>query len=83
MTDDEIKEFREKQLPGFEELASGKVTKEQYLAKFGLDPDKMKKFQNEEGDTFKGLFMLITLSRAGLISMVVGAGLAYKLSTNA
>jgi hypothetical protein len=83
VSNDEIKEFREKQLPQYQDLASGKVTKEQYLAKFGLDPDKMKKFQNEEGDTFKGLFMLIMLSRVGLISMVVGAGLAYKMSTNA
>ena len=80
---DQIKEFREKQLPGYQDLAAGKVTKEQYLAKFGLDPERMKKFQNEEGDTFKSLFMLIMLSRSGLITMVIGAGLAYKMSTNA
>jgi hypothetical protein len=83
VSDDEVKEFRDKQLPQYQDLASGKMTKDQYLAKFGLDPDKMKKFQNDEGDTFKGLFMLITLSRVGLISMIAGAGLAYKMSTNA
>lgn len=83
VSDDDVKEFREKQLPQYQDLAGGKITKDQYLAKLGLDSDKMKKFQNEEGDTFKGLFLLITLSRVGLISMIAGAGLAYKMSTNA
>lgn len=83
VTDADVKEFRAKQLPEYQDLAAGKVTKDQYLAKMGLDTEKLKKFQNEEGDTFKGLFMLIMLSRVGLVSMVIGAGVAYKMSTNA
>ena len=83
VSDDQVKEFREKELPGYQELASGKVTKEQYLAKLGLDTQKMKKFQNENEDTFKGFFMLIMLSRAGIISLIIGAGTAYKLCANA
>jgi len=83
VTDDQIKEFREKELPDFQDLASGKQTKEQYLAKFGMDSAKMKKFEDEEEGTFKGVFLLILFSRVGIISLIAGAGLAYKLSTNA
>lgn len=83
VSDDEVKEFREKELPQFQDLASGKETKEQYLAKLGLDSQKIEKFKNENEDTFKGVFMLIMLSRAGIISLVIGAGTAYKLCANA
>jgi hypothetical protein len=83
VSDDDVKEFREKQLPEYQDLASGKVTKDQYLAKMGLDSDKMKKFQDEEEGTFKGVFLLILFSRVGIISLIAGAGLAYKLTANA
>ena len=80
---DDVKEFREKQLPEYQNLASGKVSKEQYLAKFGLDSEKMKKFQDQEEGTFKGVFLLILFSRVGIISLIAGAGLAYKMTANA
>jgi hypothetical protein len=32
---------------------------------------------------FKGVFMLILLSRVGLISLIAGAGIAYRISANA
>ena len=83
VSDREVKEFREKTLPEYQNLASGKLTKEQYLAQFGLDTAKLKKFEDESEGTFKGVFMLIMLSRVGLISMVIGAGVAYKMCTNA
>ena len=83
VSDDDVKEFRDKELPHYQDLASGKETKEQYLARLGLDPAKMKKFQDENESTFKGVFLLIMLSRAGIISLVVGAGTAYKLCANA
>jgi hypothetical protein len=83
VSDDQIKEFREKELPDYQNLASGKITKEQYLAKLGLDSAKMKKFEDEEEGTFKGVFLLILFSRVGIISLIAGAGLAYKMSTNA
>lgn len=83
VADEDVKAFREKQLPQYQELASGKVTKEQYLARMGIDSDKMKKFQDEEEGTFKAVFLLILFSRVGIISLIAGAGLAYKLSANA
>ena len=83
VTDEEVKEFRDKQLPDYRDLASGKETRADYLTKNGLDTAKMKKFQDEEEGTFKGVFLLLLMSKVGIISLIGGAGLAYKLSTNA
>jgi hypothetical protein len=83
VSESEVKEFREKTLPEYQNLASGKLTKEQYLAQFGLDAARLKKINDESEGNFKGMFMLIMLSRVGLISMVIGAGVAYKMCTNA
>jgi hypothetical protein len=83
VSNDEVKEFKEKELPEYQDLASGKLTKEQYLAKAGVDAEKLKKVMNEEGNTFKAFFILYTLNLRAIISMVIGAGLAYKFSTNA
>jgi len=83
VSDDDVKQFREKQLPEFQNLASGKETKEQYFAKKGIDPAKLKQAEDTVEDTFQGLFMLLLLSKVGIFSLIASAGLAYKLSTNA
>jgi hypothetical protein len=83
VSSDDVKEFQEKLLPQYRDLASGKITQAQYLATLGLDADKLKKAEDDEGETVKTLFMLITLSRAGIFSIVAGAALAFKLSANA
>lgn len=83
ITDREVKEFREKQLPEYQDLASGKETKELYLAKNGIDANQVKKFQDTEENTFKDVFLLLLLSKMGIISLIIAAGVAYKLSTNA
>lgn len=83
VSDDQVKEFREKELPEYQSLASGKETKEQYLAKNGIDTEKMKKFQDTEENTFKDVFLLLLLSKMGIVSLIIAAGVAYKLSTNA
>lgn len=80
---DVVKQFREKQLPEYRDLASGKETKKQYFAKNGVDPGQLKKFADKEEGTFKGVFLLLLLSKVGIISLIAGAGLAYKLCTNA
>jgi hypothetical protein len=80
---DDVKQFREKQLPEFRNLASGKETKQQYLAKNGFNADDEKKMQDTAEGTFKGVFLLLLLSKVGIISLIAGAGVAYKLSTNA
>jgi hypothetical protein len=83
ITDREVKEFREKQLPDYQDLASGKETRGQYLAKNGVDSNQVKKIQDTEENTFKDVFLLLLVSKMGIISLIAGAGLAYKLSTNA
>jgi len=83
VTDDQIRVFREKKLSEYRDLASGKTTKEQYLVNSAQDPAKASKFLNTQQDTFKGFYILWTLNLGGVISLVLGGGLAYRFSTNA
>jgi hypothetical protein len=83
ITKEDIKEFREKNLPEFQDLASGKMNKDQYNAKNGIDPTKLKSEEDSEEGTFKGIFLLLLLSKINLVSLCGAAGLAYKMSTNA
>jgi hypothetical protein len=83
ITKEDIKEFREKSLPEFQDLASGKMTKDQYNAKNGIDPTRLKSMEDSEEGTFKGIFMLLLLSKFNLVSLCAAAGLAFKMSTNA
>lgn len=81
VSDDEVRIFKQKELPRYQDLASGKLTKEEYLAQLGHKTDK--KSATEETATFNGLFILLTINIRGVISMVIASGLALKLSTNA
>ena len=83
ISNEEVKEFREKQLPEYRELASGKLTKEQYYEKHGLDSKEQQKLKDTEGNTFQGIFLLLLLSKTSLFSLAAAAGLAFKMSTNA
>jgi hypothetical protein len=83
ITKEDIKEFREQSLPKFQELASGKMNQDQYNAKNGIDPTNFKKAEDGEEGTFKGIFLLLLLSRINIVSLCGAAGLAYKMSTNA
>jgi hypothetical protein len=80
---DDVKQFREKDLPEFQDLASGRITEAQYNASKGINPDKEKKLDEAEESTFKGVFLLLLISKANIISMVVAAGVAFRLSANA
>ena len=80
---DEVKQFRDTEWTNYQDLASGKLTKEQYWAKNGFDPKEAKKDADTADDTVKGLFILVTVSRMGIVSMIAGAGMAYKLCANA
>jgi len=83
ITKEDIKQFREKSLPEFQDLASGKMTKDQFNAKNGIDPTRLKSVEDSEEGTFKGIFLLLLLSKVNLVSLCAAAGLAYKMSTNA
>jgi hypothetical protein len=80
---DAVQEFRDKELPRYQDLASGKVTKEQYLAEMGTDPTKLKKLESEQGNTFKALFIANVLNLRSIISLALGVWLAFRFSTNA
>jgi len=81
VSEDDIKHFRERELPQYRDLASEKITRDQFLA--GNDSEKANKFENQQADTFKGLFVMIAFNMYGVISLALGGGLAYKLSANA
>jgi len=82
ITPEEIKEFRAKELPEYQDLASGKMTHEQYNILHRIDTVREESRDSEEG-TFKALFLLMLLSKFNLVSLAAAAGLAYKMSTNA
>ncbi len=83
VSDDDVKQFRDKRLPEFQNLAGGKETKEQYFAKNGIDLKKMQEVEVEADKTFKGVFLLLLLNKLGLISLIAAGGLAYRFSANA
>jgi hypothetical protein len=80
---EDIKEFRENHLPGMRDLASGKVTKEEYDKLHEAEILESKAAREEEEGTFKAVFLLLLLSKANLISLCLAAGAAYKIAANA
>jgi hypothetical protein len=82
--DDEIKDFRETTLPHMRELASGKVTKEEFDKQHQAHEAENKADQllSDEG-TFKAIFLLLLLSKLNLFSLAAAAGLAFKVCSNA
>jgi len=82
ITKEQIKEFRETDLPQFQDLASGKMTHEQYNIIHRIDSVAEQSQDSEEG-TFKAIFLLLLLSKYNLVSLCVAAGVAFKMCTNA
>jgi hypothetical protein len=82
ITREDIKEFRENNLPQFQDLASGKMTHEQYNIMHQIDSVKEESQDSEDG-TFKAIFLLLLLNKVNLVSLCAAAGLAYKMSANA
>jgi len=83
ISNDEVTQFRSSELTNYMDLASGKTTKEAYWSQTGFDPKQAQKVLDAEDTGVSGLAMIIAILRAGVFSMIAGAGLAYKLSTNA
>jgi hypothetical protein len=83
ITDEQVKTFRETQLPQYQGLASGQITKEQFAEQNDLKLSKTNEEQQSDDNTFKGIFLLLLLSKSNLFSLAAAAGAAFKLSTNA
>ncbi|HUR44729.1 MAG TPA: hypothetical protein VMZ27_02555 [Candidatus Saccharimonadales bacterium] len=76
VSNEEVKEFREKQLPELQDLASGKMTLTDYRKKLPI----------EEVEDNGGVKLYLVARGLGLFSitlMVMSAGLAYKVTANA
>ena len=82
-TQEDVKEFREVQLPEYQQLASGKLSKEEYEQKYEIKTSMTEEEKKTDENTFKGVFLLLLLSKVNLFSLVAAAGVAFKLSTNA
>ena len=76
-------QFRTAELTNYLDLASGKTTKEAYWASINYDPKQAQKALDVENTAVDGFAMIYAIFKAGIFSMIAGAGLAYKLSTNA
>jgi hypothetical protein len=83
ITPEEIKNFREHELPQFQQLAGGKISKEDYEKQNEIKTGLSKEEQTSVDNTVKGLFLLLLLSKTNLFSLIAAAGLAFKLSANA
>jgi hypothetical protein len=83
VTPEEIKNFRDNELPQYQQLADGKIAKEDYEKRNQIKTGLTKEEQTSVDSTVKGLFLLLLLSKANLFSMIAGAALAFKLSANA
>jgi hypothetical protein len=79
----DIKDFRENQLPEFQDLASGKMTKEQYDSKHGITARQEAKEADAEDMNFQSFFLLIFVSKANIFALIAAAALAFKVSANA
>jgi len=83
ITDEQVKEFKETTLKEMQSLASGRTTKEAFEKKNQEDEAKGKAEALSDEGTFKAVFLLLLLSKLNLLSLVAGAGLAFKVCSNA
>ena len=82
-SDDDVKQFRDTQLPGMRDLAGGKITREQYNAQNQIDPKKDKENNDQAEGTFKAFFLLLLIRKSVLFSIAAAAALAFRLCANA
>jgi hypothetical protein len=89
ITAGQIKQFREEQLPEYQGLASGQITKAQFLAKnekhrLGDAQDDGQKDENSDGGgTVKAIFLALLVRKTNILMLIAAAGLAYRTSANA
>jgi hypothetical protein len=82
-TDAQVQDFRKNQLPELKELAAGSISKDEWDAKHGIDAAQEKKDLEAEGETFKGIFLLLLIRKSTIMSLIAAAGLAYRITANA
>jgi hypothetical protein len=80
---EDVKDFRDNQLPEYQGLASGRITKAEYDTTHELKTTESSADQDADESTFKSVFLLLFLTRLNIFSLAAAAALAFKLSTNA
>jgi hypothetical protein len=75
---DMVKDFKG-QLPEYQNLASGKISKADYEKQHAEEIAKEKAEQDSDEGTFKAVFVLVLLNRISLVCMCGGAALAFKM----
>jgi hypothetical protein len=75
----DVKQFKETELPEFQNLASGKITKADYEKQHAAEIASEKEEQANDEGTFKAVFVIILLNRVSLVCMCGGAVLAFKM----
>ena len=83
VSDEEIKDFRDNSLPAMRDLASGKITKEQYDSEHATEAKKQKADRDSDEGTFNAFFFIMLLNKLNIVSICLAAGLAYKMSADA
>ena len=83
ISDAEVKDFKEKQLPVLQDLASGKTTKDEFDKQNGITAMQEAKEADREDTNFNTFFMIVLVSKINIISFIAAAGLAYKVCANA
>jgi hypothetical protein len=82
---EEIAEFRETDLPQYRELASGKISKEDYdKAQTVLVKEEDRRREKDNGKlAFRIIFIALTLSKFNIACMIGAAGIGYKMTADA
>ncbi len=85
---DEIKEFREEMLPHHRDLASGKITREDFekQERAAMEQDKSDKAatdKDSEENYFKYFLIMVFVNRFNIVCVCAAVALAYKMSTDA
>ena len=83
ISDDQVAEFRTNELPVFQSLASGQLTRDQYNAKNGITAAQEKMDESSDTGGVMVFFLLLFLRKTTIVAMCAGAGLAYRISANA
>jgi len=82
---EEIKEFKEVDLPKYRDLASGKITKEDYDKANTIEATEEDRQRDKDAEklAFRIIFIGLTLSKFNIACMIGAAGIGYKMTADA
>ena len=82
---EEIKEFKEVDLPKYRDLASGKITKVDYDKANTIEVTEEDRQRDKDAEklAFRIIFIALTLSKFNIACMIGAAGIGYKMTADA